>query len=91
MEEDLETQRKRGSIKRTLMELLYIRESTSATATHWDHDHCELCIEKFAETDLIPEALHEGYATLDNYRWICASCFNDFREKFAWTLAELEE
>ena len=35
--------------------------------------------------------LTEGYAALgtgpageDGYHWICAACFNDFRERFAW-------
>ena len=23
----------------------------------------------------------------DDWRWICATCFDDFAERFAWTLA----
>lgn len=53
----------------------------------WDHDHCEFCFAKFAEPGPLPDALHEGYATLDAYRWICPTCFEDFRERFGWTLA----
>ena len=30
--------------------------------------------------------LHEGYCTLDDYRWICARCFADFQELFDWRL-----
>lgn len=37
------------------------------------------------------EVLTEGYAALgtgpegeDDYHWICDTCFNDFRERFAW-------
>jgi hypothetical protein len=30
-----------------------------------------------------PETQHEGYSTLDEYRWICDR-FNDFREMFQW-------
>ena len=49
----------------------------------WDHDHCAFCWAKFAA---LPEAEHVGYCTLDEYHWICATCFEDFREKFAWQL-----
>jgi len=27
-------------------------------------------------------------ATLDEYHWICKRCFNDFRDRFAWTVVE---
>lgn len=53
-----------------------------------DHDHCEFCFAKFAEADCIPDALHVGYATLDGYRWICQQCFDDFRQRFEWTVVE---
>ena len=64
----------------TLALKMYVRYSEG-----WDHDHCEACTEKFSET--IPGALREGYATPDNYRWICPSCFNDLKEQMGWTLA----
>jgi len=91
MEEDWRLSGREAQLKKYLYGITLYKRKYKRYSETWDHDHCELCMEKFAETDLIPEALHEGYATLDNYRWICASCFNDFREKFAWTLAELEE
>jgi hypothetical protein len=48
----------------------------------WDHDHCEFCGAEFSlET---PGALQAGYATQDNYRWICDACFQDFRNLFGW-------
>ena len=31
--------------------------------------------------------LREGYATQDAYYWVCASCFSDFVELFAWKVA----
>jgi hypothetical protein len=37
-----------------------------------------------------PEVLHFGYATEDSYHWICEACFNDFKERFGWTLADDE-
>jgi hypothetical protein len=49
----------------------------------WDHDHCEFCWAKFMEGDA-PDALHEGYTTEDNKRWICKGCFEDFKEMFKW-------
>ena len=47
----------------------------------WDHDHCEFCQAKFMESNSI-ESLHEGYASKDNYHWICLQCFNDFKKMF---------
>ncbi len=52
----------------------------------WDHDHCEFCWETFAEPDLLPDALHVGWTTRDSYRWVCDGCFEDFRERFGWTV-----
>jgi hypothetical protein len=49
----------------------------------WDHDHCEFCWAKFMVEDY-PDVFHEGYSTLDEYRWICKGCFDDFKEMFEW-------
>ena len=49
----------------------------------WDHDHCSFCGAKFMEEDL-PEVLHEGYATVDEYYWVCKKCYEDFKEMFNW-------
>jgi hypothetical protein len=56
-----------------------------AANPRWDHDHCEFCWDKFMVEDL-PDVLHEGYCTLDEYRWICATCFADFKGRFGWTV-----
>jgi hypothetical protein len=50
-----------------------------------DHDHCEFCFAKFGNFE---ESLHEGYCTEDRYRWICKDCFNDFKDRFNWTVIE---
>jgi len=63
----------------TLTRKMYVRRREE-----WDHDHCEACTKKFSET--IPGALREGYATSDNYRWICSECFNDLKEQMGWKL-----
>ena len=51
----------------------------------WDHDHCEFCFNKFGKWD---DCLHSGYSTLDDYRWICETCFEDFREEFNWSVLD---
>jgi len=40
----------------------------------------------------------EGYLSVgtgpdgqDDYHWVCATCFNDFRECFEWSVAEASE
>jgi hypothetical protein len=57
------------------------------TRPGWDHDHGEFCGAKFA-SEAIPDALHEGWTTLDRYRWICSTCFTDFFERFGWKVVE---
>jgi hypothetical protein len=52
----------------------------------WDHDHCEFCGVKFGTDGL--DALREGWTTFDEYRWICDTCFSDFRERFKWRIGE---
>jgi hypothetical protein len=32
-----------------------------------------------------PGVLDEGYAT-DDARWVCPTCFEDFKQLFAWTV-----
>lgn len=68
----------------TLVRREYRRYAPNA---EWDHDHCAFCSAKFMVEDH-PDVLHEGYATLDDYHWICPTCFESFREKFCWALAE---
>ncbi len=49
----------------------------------WEHDHCVLCSAKLScdEVDL-----NEGYATEDEYHWVCAECFADFRDELGWSV-----
>jgi hypothetical protein len=53
----------------------------------WDHDHCAFCWVKFA-LDTMPDTLHEGHTTLNNYHWVCPACFEDFNEMFEWTVSQ---
>ena len=70
------------------MEYLYkseLRYSTFMEDERNDHEHCEFCWAKFSDE---PEDLHNGYCTLDGYRWICEECYNDFKDMFKWKLVE---
>jgi hypothetical protein len=64
---------------------LYWRRYTRYSPT-WDHDHCRFCWAKFMVEDY-PDVLHDGYSTEDQYHWVCATCFEDFKEKFQWDVA----
>lgn len=52
------------------------------TRPRWDHDHCAFCFEKFMDRADVPDVLREGYATDDEYRWVCAGCASDFADRF---------
>ena len=69
-----------------LMGVTLIRRHYQPIAPN-DHDHCEFCWAKFMMQDY-PDVLHDGYATLDNYRWICEPCFQDFRGMFRWHIID---
>ena len=51
----------------------------------WDHDHCFFFWAKFSLEDAAG-ILHEGYSTEDEYYWICSTCFEDFKDRFHWTV-----
>lgn len=56
----------------------------------WGHDHCAFCWAKFMVEDCA-DVVHEGYATTDDYWWICQICFDDFKQRFSWSLAESDD
>ena len=53
-----------------------------------DHDHCEFCSVKFM-VQPGPGVVTEGYCTEDRYRWICQRCFDDFKNRFEWSIPSL--
>ena len=57
------------------------------TNPEWDHDHCAFCWAKFSPAN-DPDIIKEGYATEDDYHWICPACYEDFRDEFKWTVKE---
>ena len=55
----------------------------------WDHDHCAFCSAEFAAELSGHVDYAAGYVTADdNYTWICQPCFDDFHERFGWTVVE---
>jgi hypothetical protein len=67
---------------------LYWRQYTRHSET-WDHDHCSFCGAKFMVEDY-PDVLHVGYATDDQYHWVCEDCFEDFKDRFQWEVVKKE-
>ena len=53
---------------------------------HFWHEHCCFCWSK-ATTD--QQCLF--YCTEDMQNWICAECFNDFKDKFKWIVKSGDE
>ena len=55
----------------------------------WDHEHCEFCWARFSDFE---GDLHEGYCTESSNtkeaHWICPECYDDFKERFKWTVHE---
>ena len=56
----------------------------------WDHDHCSFCQRHISVPLGIDDsdAVDRGHVTDDNYHWVCESCFEDFRQRFAWTTGD---
>ena len=50
----------------------------------WDHDRCEFCWTRFAPQKR-EGCASEGFHTED-HRWICESCYEDFKVIFDWRL-----
>ena len=69
---------------------MHRRYRRNAKNPEWDHDHCEFCGARFMVEDH-PGTLKQGYATEDDYRWICEACFADLQERFGWKVVEMLE
>lgn len=73
-----------------LLGVTLVRRRYRRYSATWDHDHCEFCGAKFM-VEPSENLLHEGYATADDYRWVCVPCFDDFREQFDWNVVSETE
>ena len=49
-----------------------------------EHDHCEFCFRRFSSAGKVNFAW-EGFYTEDK-RWICETCYDDFKVLFDWCL-----
>lgn len=80
---------RRQGQERYLMGIVLVQREyrMNPTAEAWDHDHCEFCGIKFSTID-DPRYRHEGYATEDEYCWICRGCFDDFRDEYQWKVGD---
>ena len=57
---------------------IFQRKLYSQRITITDHDHCEFCNQKFTEN--LPNTLSQGYASEEDYWWVCLVCFQDFQK-----------
>jgi hypothetical protein len=81
-----------------LQGITLVRRTYRQWSETWDHDHCQFCWAKFMPRGVEPpegdeEPIHrEGYTNVDvtgqqdHYWWICEECFEDFADRFAWTV-----
>ena len=51
----------------------------------FEHDHCEFCWIPFKSQPAPEGAAHEGFVTEDK-RWVCETCYEDFKLMFDWRL-----
>lgn len=84
-----------GGQETFLQGVALVRKPYKRWSESWDHDHCAFCWAAIMEADDAAEpgaTLTEGYATTaehprgENYYWICPRCFEDFKERFGWTV-----
>ena len=55
----------------------------------WGHDHCDFCWAEISDDVSGHAAFNEAWVTADDdYTWVCAKCFDDFREQFGWVVAD---
>jgi hypothetical protein len=59
-------------------------------SAEWDHDHCQFCSAPFevagsqAALSRKGGAQSHGWASEDEYHWVCDSCFAELRELHGW-------
>jgi hypothetical protein len=68
---------------RAVLRGVELRLVTWSTSDGHDHDHCEFCWARISDRPRAGYEYDRAYATLDQRRWICEPCFDDFRDRFA--------
>ncbi len=51
----------------------------------WER-HCEFCFKKITIL-----SNKECYCTVDCFNWICADCYEDFKDQFNWQVNEVQD
>lgn len=50
-----------------------------------DHEHCSICFAKISDNVHCPDETY-GFYCKETGDWLCATCFNDFKNRFGWKL-----
>jgi hypothetical protein len=61
----------------------WMHKPWTKTREGWDHDHCEFCRAKISDA-VVEGGLAQGWASDNDYYWVCDPCFTEFRETFKW-------
>ena len=64
----------------------FVQKTWTQTRPDWDHDHCAFCWAKMGPESM-PDVLHQGFSTADEYDWVCPKCFADFKDELQLKLA----
>ena len=62
--------------------VLVFRENPCTPGHLNDHEHCELCWDRFGP---LTDDLKKGYYEPISRSWICPNCFSSFSSLFGWT------
>ena len=56
----------------------------------WDHDHCDFCWAEISDRPIDEHtAYNTAWMTVDTPEaWVCPPCFEDFRQRFGWSVDE---
>jgi len=71
-----------------LVGLAFKRMPWATADPDWDHDHCAFCWKKLWDRASNESEAAIGYATEDEYSWICDVCFAAFKERFRGSVVE---
>jgi hypothetical protein len=63
-----------------------VQKSWTQTRPDREHDHCAFCWAKIGPESM-PDVLHQGFSTADEYDWVCPKCFADFKDELQLKLA----
>ena len=50
-----------------------------------DHEHCSICFTKIGDDEHC-QCEHIGFFCKETGDWLCASCFDDFKTLFNWSI-----